>query len=74
MAIELSSVEAASLWLMDVEGRRVRSLSRGKIAPGIHRVTWDGTDASGDAVAPGRYFLIARSAGDQRTVRVPVIR
>jgi hypothetical protein len=42
--------------IFDVEGRVVRTLLDGPIAPGRHAITWDGSDDSGATVAPGAYF------------------
>ena len=48
--------EAVQLAVYDVAGHRVRMLVDGLQEPGTHRVTWDGTDASGMPVASGVYF------------------
>jgi hypothetical protein len=49
-------------------GQHVRTLVRGEMAPGTHRVTWDGVDDLGQAVASGIYFCEIR-AGTERDVR-----
>jgi hypothetical protein len=41
----------------DVRGRSVRTFARGSLAPGAHRLIWDGRDAQGAPVASGVYFV-----------------
>jgi len=54
--------------VVDVGGRRVRTLARGALAAGAHRLEWDGRDAAGRPVAAGVYFVRAE-AGDARATR-----
>lgn len=58
-----------SLEVLDVAGRRVRSIA---VAVGHDRVVWDGRDDGGVAVASGRYFVRAPEAG--ATVGVAIVR
>jgi len=47
---------SAALAIYDVSGRMVRTLvDRGRETVGLHRVTWDGRDASGRRATPGVY-------------------
>lgn len=43
--------------LLDLQGRRVRTLARGLLPRGTTSVHWDGRDDQGRAVAPGTYFV-----------------
>jgi hypothetical protein len=43
--------------VFDLAGRLVRTLERGTLAAGPHRVTWDGLDAVGAPAPPGIYFV-----------------
>ncbi len=54
----------------DVRGRKVRTLLDEARAAGDHHVNWDGTDSSGERVAPGVYFvrLIADGATQTRKI------
>ena len=49
---------AVGLRLLDVSGRRVRTLAEGAHAAGQHRVEWDGRDAQGRPVASGVYYYV----------------
>jgi hypothetical protein len=55
----------------DAAGRRVAVAGRGTYAAGAGEITWNGRNLDGQRVAPGMYFLRARtSAGDQATAKV----
>ncbi len=59
---------AARLEVMDVAGRRVRSLDAGSgpAGNGTRTVVWDGRDERGQAITPGVYFVrLATNAGTQ---------
>ena len=47
----------ASLTVLDVQGRRVRSLSAGALPAGRQSARWDGRDEAGRRVASGLYFV-----------------
>ncbi|MBI5168300.1 MAG: hypothetical protein HZA61_02310 [Candidatus Eisenbacteria bacterium] len=53
----LERAGAVSLEVFDAGGRRVRTLVRGTLEPGVHSVRWDRTDDDGAAVRPGTYFV-----------------
>lgn len=42
--------------IYDVLGREVTTLANQQMSMGLHTVTWDGTDFSGEPVATGTYF------------------
>jgi hypothetical protein len=52
----------AEVEIFDLRGKLVRTLLQGEQAAGEHRVTWDGLDDSGSAVASGVY-LVRAAAG-----------
>ncbi len=55
--------------IFDTSGRAVRTLIAGENRPaGLHFVTWDGTDNSGDRLPGGVYFYQVRS-GEQSDAR-----
>ena len=60
--------------LVDVSGRLVRTLARGRLEAGQHPILWDGRDASGTEAAAGLYFVHARSNGETRWSRVARVR
>ena len=57
-----------------VDGQRIRLLVDQLNSPGPHRITWDGTDASGRPAASGTYVLRLHADGDTATRRVLLLR
>jgi len=62
-----------SLEVYDIGGRLIRTLVGRNLRGGSHRFVWDGTDQSGNHVAPGGYFVRLRAAGTEES-RTIVIR
>jgi hypothetical protein len=58
--------------IVDVSGRRVRSLTDELQAPGSHNAIWNGRDDTGSAVASGVYFSVLQ-AGKQRFTKKLVL-
>lgn len=59
--------------LIDVTGRRVRSLAAGSFEPGEHTLEWNGRDAGGHPVQAGVYFLRVRLDGREIARRRVVV-
>jgi hypothetical protein len=53
---ELPGRSQVTLDIFNILGRRVRRLVESELPAGVHRVTWNGRDASGSAVATGLYL------------------
>ena len=47
---------AARLEIYNALGQQIRTLVAGALAPGMHRIEWDGRDQGGRAVASGTYL------------------
>jgi hypothetical protein len=63
-----------SLDVLDVAGRRVRTLASGRLEAGTHSVVWDGADEQGRALPNGTYFARFASGEFRRTTKVLVLR
>jgi hypothetical protein len=74
VGFDLPRAADATLVVLDLQGRRVRSLVRGMQTAGRHQVDWDGRDESGSLVGPGVYFYRLDSERVSRTARVAVVR
>src|SRR5439155_20248763 len=63
--LEFSLARDASMELavFDVLGREVRTLARGSVAAGVHRLDWDGRRDDGRAAGAGLYFARLRVPG-----------
>jgi hypothetical protein len=69
---QLSEIDLA---LYDVTGRRVASLASSRAEGGAWRATWNGADDAGRRVAPGAYWVRARSQnGRIASERLTVVR
>jgi hypothetical protein len=65
----LPTAAPARVVVYGVDGRVIRSLADGRGEPGVHRLAWDGRDASGRPSPSGTYFVRLESAGSVRTRR-----
>lgn len=70
----LKYADHVSLAVYDVQGRLVRTLIDGWIAPGQHEERWDARDRSGRDVTAGTYFYRLRVASVAYTRKVVVER
>ncbi len=53
------------LRVFDISGRVQRTLAAATLPPGEHSVLWDGTDAIGQTLSPGMYFVRLRAENQQ---------
>jgi hypothetical protein len=74
MDFQVPRATVASVDVFDLQGRRVKTLMNGPVERGQHRVIWDGTNASGQPVAAGVYFVKARAADFSETRKVTYLR
>jgi hypothetical protein len=70
LTLQLARAGHASLAIVGVDGRQVRSLSDGALEAGPHSFDWDGRDGAGNAVAPGIYFAVARTSTGMQVTRL----
>ncbi len=77
LSLGISSAEAgvaASVRVLDLAGRTVRTLVSGALPAGVHPLTWDLRDDAGNGVRPGLYFIHARAGRLDVTRRLIVVR
>ena len=55
-------------------GQRVAVLARGPAAPGVHRLSWDGTSSAGRLLPSGIYLLRARFGGKKTVKKLLLVR
>ena len=68
------SLTSVSVELFDIRGRRVRQLLQAPLAPGPHRLVWDGRDASGRSLASGVYLYRVRLADETWNGKITLLR
>jgi hypothetical protein len=64
----------AEVEVLDLQGRLVRTLESGAFPAGTLEFEWSGADAAGTPVAPGVYFVVARSTAGSAAARVVRLR
>ena len=64
------SAETVRVWIMDLLGRRVAQLQPVAEGEGILQYRWQGTDATGNPVASGMYFIVAQSGLNRAVERI----
>jgi hypothetical protein len=64
VSFELPMSVPAQLGIYDIRGHRLRTLVDGNLDAGVHAITWDGRDGTGQRVASGMYYcrLVAGEA------------
>jgi hypothetical protein len=67
-------ISNVSLRVYDTRGRRVRTLIDAGRPPGVHEITWDGTDDCGRDVAAGMYFCRLQYRGESATQRMMLLK
>ncbi len=68
IAYSLPECQRVEVSVYNIKGQKVRTLVSDVQDPGVHTVTWDGTDRAEKTVASGVYFCKVES-GDNVTVR-----
>jgi hypothetical protein len=74
VSFDVPGSPALDLSIIDVAGRRVRTLLRSAHSGGAGSATWDACDDSGVRVAPGVYFVRLESAAANATRKIVVTR
>lgn len=70
IAFDLPAAGSATLRVLDVAGRTVRTLANREFGTGRHGVSWDGTDESARPVAAGVYFYRLETQAGTETRRM----
>jgi uncharacterized protein (TIGR03118 family) len=70
----LPNASTVRVSVFDVGGREVNVIAAGEYGAGTHRVDWNGSDAEGQFLPSGLYFVRIRTANGARSVSLPIIR
>ncbi len=71
---DLARPQNARLDVIDARGRRIDTLTRGTRSAGRHELVWTGTDADGDQVPSGVYFLVLQTDDGRFTERAVLLK
>lgn len=66
--------EMVDVGVFDISGRRVATLLRETLEPGLHRVLWDGKVSNGSPAATGVYFLRVAGSSTVATERMTLLK
>ena len=71
--LRVRSTTPLTLRVIDVNGRRVRTLEEGDRAAGEYPGSWDGRTESGLRSAPGRYWIVLSIPGARSSLPVALV-
>jgi len=74
ITIELGTPQMCRLTVFDLRGRTLTVLADGLREAGHHVLTWDGTDAQGNALASGTYLLGLHAGAYGETRKIMLVR
>jgi hypothetical protein len=74
LRLTLPATMRADLDVLDLQGRRVRTLIGATLPGGATEIEWDGRDEGGAGAAHGNYCAALRTPAGRRAVRVPLLR
>jgi hypothetical protein len=75
IGFDLPAEASVLLGVYDAAGRRIATVGRGTWAAGGGEMVWNGRDDSGQPVAPGVYFVRARTSdGESASTRIVIAR
>ena len=74
LSFALPHTGQVSVDVLDLRGHRVRSLWNGSLEAGSHRLSWDGLDDRGQAVASGLYFAQVKTRNLVKTHKMILAR
>ncbi len=71
---QLAEPQAVTLKVFDIDGRIVRTLARGPLPAGAHRVDWNGTSDAGAPLPSGVYYYRLETPGETKTRETLLVR
>jgi hypothetical protein len=74
IAFDLSKPQNLRLDIYNTKGQLVRNLVNGHMSEGNHKVTWNGTDNTGRALASGLYFYRLKSESFSSTRKMLLLK
>ncbi|MCP4574091.1 MAG: M6 family metalloprotease domain-containing protein [bacterium] len=74
IAWDLAAAGPVELAVFDLQGRLVKTLAAGRRPSGPGRITWNGCDAAGRAVASGMYVVEMAADGRRESLKIMLAR
>lgn len=73
LSYQLSTTTLVKLCIYDVQGRLIKDLINGTQNPGIHSISWNGLDNTGNRVSAGIYFSELKIDNDKHIEKVIIL-
>jgi len=73
LSFQLPRESSVQLTIFDLEGHRVRTLVDQRLAPGTHRVSWDGRDTDRAPMPAGVYFALFQADQFHAATRIVLL-
>lgn len=70
ISFSLNQKGPVSIDIYNILGQKVNTLFNGELGQGLHKLTWNGTDDNGRAVASGMYFYKMKSNDYSKTKKM----
>ncbi|MFC2112580.1 DNRLRE domain-containing protein [Bacteroidota bacterium] len=67
---QIRKTESVRVEVYNLLGQQIQLISNGKLSPGRHQFTWDGTDLSGKSVPNGMYYIILSRGEDRQVTKI----
>ena len=74
IALNVPRAGKVRLRVFDVRGRAIRTLVDGDMTAGLHRISWNGRNDDGHAVASGVYLAQVRTGGETRLDKLTLMK
>ena len=74
LRFRLPQASPVTVDVIDLAGRRVRTIQRGTLGAGEHALRWDGRDDAGRQLSTGVYFVRVKSGEISETLRAVLVR
>jgi hypothetical protein len=71
---EVEAQQRITATIYAVTGRPVKCILDESVPPGVHQVSWDGTESSGQSVAGGVYFLRIQTEHSGSTSKIALVK
>lgn len=70
----LSQNQEVSISVFNIKGQKVKTLSKGMMEKGLHRIVWDGRNDTGHSVSSGMYFFMMDTQGYQKVKKAILLK
>lgn len=70
----ISQNQEVNISVFNIKGQKVKTLSKGMMEKGLHRIVWDGRNDTGHSVSSGIYFFMMDTQGYQKVKKAILLK